>query len=707
MSSFRPHAGLFALPCLLLFSSGNAAAEDAVTREKDDSKVLETVTVLGNRQSKVSDVGSRLGLSIQDTPASVSIVTRELLQLRGDYSTASAVGRVPGFAPVGMTAFAGSALAARGFSGNNSVAQLYDGNRLLVSGGAMSFPVDSWAFERVEVLAGPASVLYGSGSLGGAVNYVPREIPEDRRRHEVFVGLGSWGTERLGLATAGPAGKNAAYRLNGVFNATDGFVDRNRNERWAVSAAYRIGLGDSLDILLMYDGGQIDDAGYFGTPLINGSIDARTRRLNYNVSDARTSFRNDWTRARLEWTARDALIVSSETYYLDTTREFRNVENYTYNPMSGLINRSFNFGTDIAQSQWGNRTDIRFSSEIAGRPNRLLMGFEWNRVRFGTENLTTGASAVDPFVFVPGVFNNATGTVPTLGTDTTQGGIFAENVFEVTDRIKVIAGVRAESIRLDRLDKITGNRADLDFEPFTWRLGTVVAISPTTSLYGQFVTGNDAAGSLISLPAANAAKLQAGRQWELGAKQTLWQGKADWTIAFYGIEKDNLVSRDPLNPAVVQQIGQQSSRGVELSLALMPTPALSIDLNAAVLNAEFDEFNELVAGVLVSRAGNLPPNTPERLANAYVTYRASAAWEMGGGARYVGRRFSNNANTLAIPSYLVADAFVGYRWRRDAVLTARVRNLGDEQWVVSPYNAGAQWSLGDPRSYELSVRLDF
>jgi len=696
-----------ALIASLLLSIGASEAADSALTEQADRKVLETVTVLGSKQSQAVEVGSRLGLSLKDTPASVAIVTRDLLVLRGDHSTAQAVARVPGFAPVGMTAFAGSALAARGFTGNNSVAQLYDGNRLFVSGGAMSFPVDTWPFERVEVLAGPASVLYGAGSIGGAVNYVPRQIPENRRLHEAFVGLGSWGTRRVALASAGPASEKSAYRINGVFNTTDGFVDRNNNDRGAASAAYRVDIGPSVALMLMYDGGQIDDTGYFGTPLINNAIDPRTRRLNYNVSDARASFRNDWTRASLEWQARETVALSSEAYFLDTTREFRNVENYTYNPMTGLINRSFNFGTDIAQSQQGNRTDVRLSASLAGRPNRLLLGFEWNRIRFGTANFTTGASAVDPLVFTPGLFNNAAGTIPTLGTETTQGGVFAENVYELTDRLKIVGGVRAETIRLDRLDKITGNRVDLDFEPLTWRLGAVFSVLPTTSVYGQFVTGNDAAGSLISLPAANAAKLQTGRQWEVGAKQTLWQGKADWTLAVYGIEKDDLVSRDPRNPTVAQQIGRQSSRGVELSLALMPSPALSIDLNAALLEAKFDEFDELVSGIVVSRSGNLPPNTPEKLANAYVAYRVTESWEIGGGARYVGARFSNNANTLAIPSYVVADAFVSYRWQRNAVVTARVRNLGNAEWVVAPYNAGAQWSLGDPRSYELSAHFDF
>jgi iron complex outermembrane receptor protein len=684
------------------------AAEPPAPPARDSSRdSMETVTVLGDRQLATSAVGSRLGLSLKDMPASVAVISRDLLMQRGDQSTAQAVARAPGFAPVGMTAFAGSALAARGFSGNNSVAQLYDGNRMFVSGGAVSFPVDTWPFERIEVLAGPASVLYGAGSIGGAVNYVPRDIPRDQRRHEAFLGLGSWDTRRIGLASAGPVTDAVAYRANAVLNSTEGYVDRNENDRWAVSTALRIALRPELSLTLMYDGAQIDDTGYFGTPLIDGAIDPRTRRVNYNVTDAGTTFRNDWTRARLEWRLGDALSLTNEAYYLDTTREFRNVENYASSPMTGLINRSFNFGTDIAQTQWGNRLDALINGQLAGRSNRLLVGFELNRITFGTANFTAAATPVDPFAPSPGLFNIGAGLVPTLGTDTDQVSVYAENTLEVSDRVKLIAGLRAEKIELERLDKVSGARARLDFEPVTWRLGAVFAATPTTSLYAQYVTGNDAAGSLISLPATNAAQLQTGRQWELGAKQSFWDGRADWTVAVYHIDKDNLVSRDPLTPGVAQQIGRQSSQGVEASLLVAPIPALTIDLNAALLKAEYDDFNELVGGVAVSRSGNLPPNTPERLASVFATWRPASAWEVGGGARYVGRRFSNNANTLRIPSYVVADAFVGYRWQQRSVVTLRVRNLTDEQWVVAPYNAGAQWSLGDPRSYEVSAHFNF
>ncbi|MET0293096.1 MAG: TonB-dependent siderophore receptor [Steroidobacteraceae bacterium] len=668
---------------------------------------LETVNVTGERLRDTSDVGSRLSLTLQETPAALAVIPREDLDLRGDVLASIAVARAPGFAPVGMSAFAGSALAARGFSGNNSVAQLYDGNRLLVSGGAMSFPTDTWSFERIEVLAGPASVLYGAGSIGGAVNYVPRQIRRDTFRNEAYVSYGSWDSRRVAVASTGPLGDRIGYRANVVFNDTDGYVDRNGHQNTAVSLALESDIGSAAKLTLMYDRGDIQEDPYYGAPLINGVVDRRTRRLNYNVTDAYSRFLNDWARARLDWTVSDAVTLRNEVYWLDTSRDFRNLENYTWNRTTGLIDRSFNFGTDIDQTQKGDRLDATFKSTVGGRENQLVVGAEFNHVDYHTDNVTTTNTSVNPYSFNPGLFNDGAGLVPTLTTNTDHYGVFAEDAFDLTPRWKLVGGVRYEKIELERTDDVARRTVELDFKPLTWRLGSVFELTPETSLYAQYVVGNDAAGSLVSLPAANAARLQTGRQAEIGVKQGFLGGKASWTLAAYRITKNNLVSRDPLNPNVAQQIGEQSSKGLEGSLTIEPIAGLLIDANFALLEAQFEDFNELIGTTLTRQDGHVPPNTPERLANLYASYRLGGGFEVGGGARYVGERFSDNSNTLRIPSYLTADAFVNWRWRESTVTTLRVRNLNDEQWVVAPYNAGRQWALGDPRSYEISVRHVF
>ncbi len=688
-------------------AAGQTGSEAGQTQSSLDS--VDEVVVTGARESlrTTRGAGTRLGLSALETPASVHTISREELTIRGDRSTAEAMARAPGFAPVGMQAFAGSALSARGFTGNASIGQLYDGNRLFVSGGAMSFPIDTWGFDRVEVLSGPASVLYGAGTVGGAVNYVPRAFDRTEFSHEALLAGGSFDTRRVGLASTGPISEQIGYRLNGVYNETSGYVARNSNNRWAISVGLEADLSQNLTVWLLHDSAKITDQAYFGTPLIDGRIDSRTRRLNYNVEDARTTFRNDWTRLRLRWQPHDGVETNHEFYYLDTARNFRNLEFYTHNSDTGLIDRRFNFATDIDQTQRGTRHDVRFETSLGERSATLLLGAEYNEVDYGTATFSAGGTSVDPFDFEPGLFDSGPGTTPALKTDTRQYAVFAEGSLEVTEKFRLLGGLRIEDIDIDRLDRRSGVETELDFSPVTWRIGGLHLLNENTSIYGQYTVGNDAGGSLISLRAVGAEKLQTGRQFEVGIKQVALNNRVNWTTALYRITRDNLLSRDPANPEQSQQVGKQSSQGVEFSAVVNVTERITLDLNAAVLRAKFENFDEQIGGELISREGNTPVNVPERMASIYAQYAFSETWRFGGGARYVGRRFSDTANERRIPDYVLADAFVSYAWTEDAALTLRVRNLFNERWVVQPYNSGSQWALGDPRSFELSARIGF
>src|SRR5690606_25130803 len=118
--------------------------------------------------------GSGLDLTPLETPASVTVITREQLEQRGDSRLSEAVSRSPGLSYIGHPGNGGEALSVRGFTGSNSVMQLYDGMRQY-GGVGITFPFDTWSVERVEVLRGPAAVIYGEGAIGGVVNVVPKK----------------------------------------------------------------------------------------------------------------------------------------------------------------------------------------------------------------------------------------------------------------------------------------------------------------------------------------------------------------------------------------------------------------------------------------------------------------------------------------------------------------------------------------------------
>src|SRR5690606_24510585 len=145
-------------------------------------------------------------------------------------------------------------------------------------------------------------------------------------------------------------------------------------------------------------------------------------------------------------------------------------------------------------------------------------------------------------------------------------------------------------------------------------------------------------------PANAAFDMAKGRQVEIGLKQAFWDGRGEWTLAAYHIRKTNLITRDPLDPSRSVQVGQRSSRGIEATLALDFAPGWRVEANATMLRAKFDDFSESAGGVAVSRNGKVPPNVPERLANAWLSWNFQPNWTAMAGLRYVGKRYADNAN---------------------------------------------------------------
>jgi iron complex outermembrane receptor protein len=159
----------------------------------------------------------------------------------------------------------------------------------------------------------------------------------------------------------------------------------------------------------------------------------------------------------------------------------------------------------------------------------------------------------------------------------------------------------------------------------------------------------------------------------------------------------------------MQQIGSQSSRGVEATAAIDLPVGVRIEGNLAVLDARFDDFSENVGGVLVSRVGNTPPSVPERSANLWLTWSAPRAWQFRGGLRSVGRRYWDNANAFSIPAYTVVDAGIRKRLSDNVGVDLHMFNLTNELYATDFYfNAFApQWMLGVPRSAEIALTFGF
>ena len=210
---------------------------------------------------------------------------------------------------------------------------------------------------------------------------------------------------------------------------------------------------------------------------------------------------------------------------------------------------------------------------------------------------------------------------------------------------------------------------------------------------------------LFFLSATNASfDVSMGESYEAGIKTSLLDGRLEVTASAFHIRQDDILTRDPLNPAVTVQGGSQTSEGAEFSLTWRPTEEWRVALSGTLLNAEFDELIEAGGA---NRSGNRPANTPEQLADLVVTYSPSELpLSFTGIVRHNGDFFTSNANTVNVDGYTLLDAAIA--WEAPfGTLTLRGRNLSDEFYADwSGYASGLVF-VGEPRSFEVSLSHSF
>ena len=691
----------------------NTAVDLMVTL--DVAGISETVGVVGTGVSPMSvpaPTATRLGLTPLETPAALTIVTGETIRQRGDVTVEEAETRMVGITSQAAPGNGGASRMSRGFGGLNSLMKLYDGAQLFVASGTLTFPFDTWSVERIEFLGGPASVMYGNGAVGGVVNVIPRRPNRFTTENSARLAVGSNDTLRAAFGRGGPLNNRVAYRFDVSHNRSDGWVDRGESNGTALSGSMAFAVSPTLDITLSEDFGYQEPQRYFGSPLVNGQLIESQRRVNYNVADADMHFKDSWTQFKADWRPHRNLVVRNNFNVLTSNRYWKNVETYAFVPATGLINRTDFIEIYHDQLQFGEHAEATMTTSMGGRSNTTSFGFDYSWTRFQHTNNSPygGASAVAIGSPDPGLFLNLAGTSKEFRSRQDQYSVFVENRLALTSKWSAVGGARVDRYDVDRLAQRLGTTSSRSFTPVNWRGGLVYALRPDFSIYGQYATATDAVGTLLTLsPAQQLFDLTPGRQVEAGLKQSLANGRADWTLATYYIVKEKLLVPDPNNPTLRQQIGQQSSKGVELTGSVNVGHGLRVDANVALLDARYDDFTELIGTSLMQWAGNTPINVPERVASAWLTWNLPYQIQAQGGMRYMGRRYLNNANSATTPGATVVDAGVRRQLNGNISVDLRATNLFDKFYLqtVSGSPIPVRGRFGAPRVVELTLNTRF
>ena len=409
--------------------------------------------------------------------------------------------------------------------------QLLDGTRLYVGAGTVTFPFDTWSAERIEVLRGPASVLYGEGAIGGAIDIISKKPIFSRFQGQIEGALGDYATRRVALDVGGPlVDPRWGYRFTYSGNASAGTVDNGNfsNNTFFTAIAFQPSADFTATISESY--GDQRPSRTFGEPLVDGQLTRALRFINYDVSDATLHYADTYTQLKTRWLVAPGVKLDNQTYYLEDHRHFRDVEDYAFDPVAQLIDRSSYIEIYHTEYQVGDRIAATFRGDVLGLRNQALVGGDVNNIYFErTSNTPFSGTSTEPVAGTsPGVFLDVTplGTHNEFQTRTNQGSLFAEDHLDVTDKLALLTGVRFESDHVRRNDLVNLTSIDKTFQYATTRVGAVFTPVPGLAFYGQYATGVDGLGNLISLSVSNAQfDLSRGRQVEVGVKDEFLGGR--------------------------------------------------------------------------------------------------------------------------------------------------------------------------------------
>lgn len=712
------------LALLSLAASLSAQAQTATSLQRVEVTGSAASTKLDERAASTS----RLGLTLRETPASVSVLTRADLDAAGVIDTQDALNGIAGVSYSAQPGSPGSVFY-RGF-GSASLAQLYNGISVQYDAIAAR-PVDSWLVERIEAIGGPSSFLHGSGAVGGSINVITKIADLQGDLSQVRLGAGDQRQLSLGLQRSLGGSGAGAHVLRLDLNGTDGANRSQGRERdtWQAAASWRASLGSRVSHTLSVEQQHEKvTQPYWGTPLLKdaaGAVlgqvrtDPRTVDVNYNVVDGRYQQDVTWARSILQAELSPALRATHTLYHYDALRDYDNVEVYSFVNGNRQVQRSSALLQRHDQQVFGSRGELALATTLAGLKSDFAFGWDWSynrQTRFplsvnGPFDTTDPYTPADTFFLAtPGITRTYTpGATNRLHTV----AVFAENRTVLGGGWALTSGLRVDRITL----RVTNHRTvtatnpalfSTSFKPVTGRLGLVKDLSPAWQVYAQLSTAADPPSGLLATAGFAALRnfdLTTGRQIEVGSKGSFDGGRGEASVALYQIVRKNLSITDPNDRNNVLAVGEQSSRGVELNARWRVAPAWQLAGHASYTDARFDNFVETVGTTTVSRAGNTPANTPDWVTGLTVAWQPVPHVALALDWRHVGKRFANNANTVWDGAYDLFGLNASWQVHPRGVLRARVANLADKTYAAT---VGSNLVyLGPPRTAQVSFDWQF
>ncbi len=653
----------------------------------------ETMTVVGKRsQHQEVATATRTNTPAKLVPQTIDSVKVSDLTAFGQPTLSEALVGIPGVDASGDTRFDGVTI--RGFSAGTDF--YLDGFR-----DDMQYTRDLGNIERVEVLKGPAAVLYGRGSSGGIINRISKK-PQKGQESSVTVRVGSDDYQRMAADLSAEPSEAVQLRLNVAQEDNDSFRNGVHGRRTMVAPAMNWDITDRLSWLLQYERNESHRTPDRGIPGLNGRPADVPRDAVY--SDLRRDYINDLAqsaRSRFTWDVNDDWQVRQQLSLIDLSSQFDN----TYiTKMEGEQITRTRWQQDLQTRNLASSLEVEGHLQSGPIAHTLLVGTDqgwqerypklWRSPELKSFNLYN-PEALPTYDGKMSPSSDKRSKVRSTGT-------YVQDQLTLGDW-QLLLGLRYDHFEVNSRDNIKSSEETITNSALSPRAGLVWSPVEEHALYVSYSKSfMPNGGALIGLNEVgnknNNLDPEFTRQYETGVKSDWLDGHLATTLSFYRLEMYNKRRTDPNDNKTVLLTGLQRTDGIELSTRAQLNDEVYLRGGIALQDAEMveDSINK----------GNRPSSVSRLNGELFAGYQqGKLGWFGESGVTAVGDRFADNANTTMLPGYARVDARAGYRWQHWEAQFG-MENLFDTHYYVSATGA-SQIMPGSPRQVNLTTSYRF
>lgn len=671
-----------------------------------------------------SQIATKTSTALLETSQSVSVVTREQMNDQGSQTVAQAMRYTPGVLtnPYGAT-HRYDYVAMRGFN-DGSVDNIYlDGLKSMGDSGTYStMQVDPYFLERVDILKGPSSVLYGRSSPGGLVALTSKK-PLYEPYHQIQATVGSNNQSGVGFDFSGPLDedKRVAYRLVGLTDKSDTQFDHTKEKRYALAPTLSIDFTEDTSLTLQAYLQHDPEGGYHGGNPADGLLHQRNgQRISEHFFEGEPGvdgYSRDQQSVGYQFEHRfnDVFTARQNFRYLDSKVSLDQVYSYGWTtPTSNELNRYYSGANEHLHSYIvDNMLQAEFFTGSA--KHTALFGADYQRRKTVVD---WQSGSLEPI----NAFNPAYGDSQITYFDPTsylrrleQTGAYAQDLIE-WDKWRFSLGLRHDWVETSDENRIAeagrpqGTEINDKRTKTTGRAGVLYlfdnGIAPYLS-YSESFNPNSYSDS-----AGNPLAPTDGKQWEAGIKYQPPGTDNLFTASVFRIDQENLATKLP-QENFYRAIGAVRSQGLELEAHMQLTDNFKV-LGSYTLT-DIDYSKSMPSTVSdTDNKGNSPTQAPKHMASVWGDYKFSSGvldgLRLGSGLRYVGSSWVDAENTMKVPSYVLWDASMGYDLGKLGLKGVDVRlnanNLTDESYIASCASLNFCY-VGEERNVSATVSYQF